>query len=421
VSAKTTKKARRRGFTLVELLIATVAGLIVAMAVIALSRDATNTFQEEVRASAAEASLRLAAERLRADLQRAAYMATPNIYSDPHVERGNNANGSLYGGVYPNGINRLQGLTITNGGSNVGAVATFSAFNGLSPDSIIIGGNMTTGDQYLGTFKPNGGSCGAGGRFEFSNDDPAVARLKTTGVADAFQPVAGAKFIMRIYNPGRDIYGFAPVCATSPGGANPAWVDFEGNGAGGPMPPPRGPDINQWATSWIANPVQLVQWSIRRNPDPNLDPPAGHVYDNSRFELVRQYLDANAVPVGTPEIVAEYAVDLKFAVTAEDNIVSHTTTAVDFSNTTASEVWTTNRTLTAQAANPGPPQRIRSVRFHLATRTALPDRVRNIPAVGPAGAPFIYRYCFDAPCLNNVARVRTFVGEVALVNQSRVF
>ena len=79
------RRAHTRGFTLVELSIAMAAGLIVALSVVALSREASNTFHEETRIASAEMQLRTAIDRLRADLQRAAFMSTGNIYIDTNI------------------------------------------------------------------------------------------------------------------------------------------------------------------------------------------------------------------------------------------------------------------------------------------------------------------------------------------------
>src|SRR5580658_7590651 len=84
-SSPTAKRQRQAGFTMIELTVSLVAGLIVAMGIIGLSREATNTFNEEARTTAAEAGLRIAIERLRADVQRAGYMSTGNILVDPGV------------------------------------------------------------------------------------------------------------------------------------------------------------------------------------------------------------------------------------------------------------------------------------------------------------------------------------------------
>ena len=73
------KRLLARGFTLVELMVSLIAGLIVAMAVVAPARTATNTFYDAVRVLTTEAAVRVASERLRGDLLRAGFMTTGNI------------------------------------------------------------------------------------------------------------------------------------------------------------------------------------------------------------------------------------------------------------------------------------------------------------------------------------------------------
>jgi hypothetical protein len=74
------------------------------------------------------------------------------------------------------------------------------------------------------------------------------------------------------------------------------------------------------------------------------------------------------------------------------------------------------------------PQRIRSVRARLVTRTATADRTLNIATT----APFLYRYCLNTggcPSTSAAAalvpaqwaRARTIVTEVALPNQAQAF
>src|SRR5262249_34888701 len=79
VLARAARRDESGGFTLVELTVALVAGLIVGMAVVGISKEVTNTFHEEQRTAAAEMQLRTAMDRIRADLQRAAYMTTPTV------------------------------------------------------------------------------------------------------------------------------------------------------------------------------------------------------------------------------------------------------------------------------------------------------------------------------------------------------
>ena len=100
-------RLRRRGFTLVELLVAMVAGLIVALAIVGLSKEANTTFQEETRIASAEAQLRTALDRLRSDLQRTSYMSTANLLADPQLARNTNAANNAN---TPPGMTALKGL-----------------------------------------------------------------------------------------------------------------------------------------------------------------------------------------------------------------------------------------------------------------------------------------------------------------------
>ncbi len=172
-------RSRSRGFTLIELTISLVAGLIVAMAVMGVSREATNTFHEEVRISSAEMGLRIAMERIRLDLQRAAYMGTANILGDPNIAHIANApapsNLSNYSGTVPYSLLNLSGVNVFPSGATTGGVgvpqviqadtagmaaenlqaagaapllATLPSMATLSPDAIDIAGNMASADEY---------------------------------------------------------------------------------------------------------------------------------------------------------------------------------------------------------------------------------------------------------------------------------
>ena len=166
------RRRAARGFTLIELSVALIAGLLVAMALVQTSKEATNTFHEEVRVAAAEMSLRLALERLRADLQRVSFMSTPNIQGDPMLARfagiaGGPANpaGNLRTPVP--GIARLAGIQLTIGGSFGTAPLSAQANNGpLNPDSIELAGNYSTADEFPAFIcpAPPTGSAGGCGR-----------------------------------------------------------------------------------------------------------------------------------------------------------------------------------------------------------------------------------------------------------------
>src|SRR3954469_23790645 len=65
----------RRGFTLVELMVAMSAGVLVSLAALLLAKNASRFFQHEARISAAQLAVTLGMNRLTADLQRASFLA----------------------------------------------------------------------------------------------------------------------------------------------------------------------------------------------------------------------------------------------------------------------------------------------------------------------------------------------------------
>ena len=454
-------RTRARGFTLIELLVSMVAGLAVALAVIALGRDATNTFQDEARSSTAEMSLRLAKERLRGDLERIGFMSTANIALDPAVARQNGDlvnNGAPIAPTNVNplelGISSLVGVRLQNGGSvtngdNTGTDQasgfSYSVTNGLHPDRIEVSGNFTTSDEYTARVEqPPPGGCGA--RLHLNQNDPAVLRLlllpdgtaknaadATLAIASTFTPVTGQPFGVRVSdNPGTH-YQYASVCisggvasaaavgtypftdvyvnvqypllttTTSPNGVNP------GNGAGGNV---------------VINPFQTVRWEVRRVANGILDGPTTAT-NQARFELVRTWIPTTYAPFSAgvftncpqcAETVSEFAVDLKFAFSVQNPITPTVITTFDMDDAVNNAAWAPT---TGFIANNQGPQKIRGARFRLATRAAMPDRISTLAA--PPN--YLYRYCTDPVALGackNFARVRTTVEDVYLSNQARV-
>lgn len=436
----TAAPARRRAFTLVELLVSLVAGLLVAMAVMGLSRVATTTFHEEARASGTELSLRVAAERLRADLSRASYMATTNIQKDPLVSKLKGETVVDKGNKFPNGLAILAGIAFTSGGSaaaaatgelaaekaNAGKVASLSAINGVAPDSILIGGNMTTADEYIVQSVIDSGGEGCGGQtVTLSRDSAAVLRLvqkvdgspksdaeATSALNDAFVPAVGGQFMARIV----DDSGHQQFLALCP--AKPPLV----SGTGTTIQVMISPDsrilsatetggnggIAGFAVGRITiNPVQLVRWSLRRIPNALLDTGVAAA-DDAKFDLVRTWVDATGAEVKS-ELIAEYATDLVFSFAYNDG-----TPTPKFSDFGVAIPLAAPLAVPANATSK--PEQIRSVRFRLSLRTPIGDRAQ--PLAGPDGG-FLYRYRLADAGDNAFARVRTIVSEVNLQNQFR--
>lgn len=460
-------RRRQRGFTLVELTVSLVAGLVVAVAVVGLSREATNTFHEEARAAGAAAATRAGSDRLRADLQRASYMSTGNIRFDPMIAHDlNDPNGNVPS-IAPWGIQSLVGVRYMWQGSFwINFAGTFPVQGLLQtpasiPDAIDISGNMTTTDQYYSQQVGAAGTSACGGqRITLETDSPAMWRIAgaagggiggpglDTTLADKimkqiFQPVTGQTFIVRVV----DETGYSQFVRTCAGD-------------GALYAGPGGPHVDIAADTPIlfaaagrlggvtgfgrvaVNPVHTVRYMIERNTAASyaaLNPGA----DTTKYDLTRRYVNAFWNPVGNPEIVAEYATDLSFGFTVDDgpfpnplvpappaaqpNWVMGQAPVIrnyGFGDVTN---WSWGGYLAPWAASSWPgPQRIRSIRSRVSTRNPTADRARTITPPPLAGQnDYQYRYCIKpGGCTvgkTEWARVRTVVSDTQLPNQARMF
>jgi len=445
------RRRSARGFTLVELTVALLAGLIVAIGVIGLSREATRTFHEEMRSSAAEATLRTAVDRLRTDLQRAAFMSTGNLSGDPFIAKapGQNNWDNLPNGM--NGLRKLASIRLIEGGSVVNGGLTLSGVQNpaLAPDAIEIGGNMTSAEQFwVDHIVPGSSVCG--GQRLVLTVTGAIYRLTSTGNTqpaqelDAiFQPAAGRQFMVRVV----DVTGrqqFVMTCAAQAAGfVGPSpYVDID------PSTPVLTPQQTQTQgglsalSGGFVNPVQLVRWEIDSATIESQNLPqyataldnqslAYGTVDPNKYDLVRMYMDAADKPVWeTAEVVAEYAVDLDFAFSVDQG-TSLQPKIVSFPFDDANDaLWAPDVSQQVAAPYVPGPQRIREVRVRVATRTQLPDRTANVPVPLFGGTPsqYLFRYCVDTnpSCTTNDgtprwSRVHSVTAEVSLPNQARFF
>jgi type II secretory pathway pseudopilin PulG len=470
-SPRRSRRSRRAqaAFTLVELTVALVAGLIVALGIVGLSHEATQTFNEESRNSAAEAAMRTAVDRLRADIARAGYMSTGNILSDPmiaHAPTKTNLQNLLNANM--TGIKELAALQLIDKGSVTTSGLALSALQSpaVAPDVLLIGGNMTCAEQFdVQMILPANGNCQ---QILLSPVSPAIYRVATAGLTspmasqeldNVFAPVTGngttAQFMVRLLDDtGHTQYlatcARADVAGITAAGQPFLWIDSADTqiltatdtaGQGG---------VSGYAAgkAWV-NPVQLVRWEITSTAQEALHQPQfsaglGNVVqsgqlDTNKYDLMRSYLDVkgNVIPQ-TSEIVAEYAVDLDFAFTVDTSLVGPTKPSiVSYAFDDALNLgWA--KDVSTQTAGATPPvnvgaQRIRSVRARLVTRTALPDRTVNVAVPNQYGSEeYMYRYCVGLPgqasptCSTNDgslkwARTRTVTTEVSLPNNSGAY
>jgi prepilin-type N-terminal cleavage/methylation domain-containing protein len=445
-----------RGFTLVELTVALLAGLIVAMAIVSLAKESTQTFHEEARSAAAEAALRTAVDRLGADLARAGYMSTGNVLADTNIAK---PIGAATPPIPPGmvGLRRLASIHLYEGGSGANGLALSSAQSpALAPDAIDIGGNMTSAEEFeVQIVMPTNGNCQ---RILISATSPAIYRVAPVGdtqpaqdLRNVFQPVPAGmstQFVVRVVDDtGRSQFVLTCPEATA-AGFDPStglpYVDVDAVNTPILTAQQTGTlgGISGYASgrAWV-NPVHVVRWEITTaaleaqnqaqyaNAMGNL--PSGGV-DPNKYDLVRSYVDmatGQTIPA-TTELVAEYAVDLDFAFSVDNSLLGAglpNVVTFAFEDDINNDTWAQDVSLQAPPFTTGP-QRIRSVRARVATRSAIGDRTVNVPVNNYGNQQYLYRYCINTtPSCNAAdgtlrwARARTITTEVALPNQARNF
>lgn len=498
------KRRGQGGFTLIELAVSLVAGLMVAMAVMGVSKEATNTFHEEIRVAGAEMGLRIAMERIRLDLQRAAFMGTGNLVGDPLIARQSSYVGTapnlsnFTGASVPYSLLNLSGIALHPQGASVlndaGEKSQITSTpNNLAPDSIDIGGNFSSSDEYAAKVmwgpQAGPGSCPAVATVAIALEmaTPAGWRIRNAETAAstmpgyqpgialqaAFHPGSSttSQFLLRLTDStGRYQYllgatgGIGLTTCYDPPTASAMiylspfstiWKTSDTGGLGG---------VGGFAAGLVTvSPLQVVRWDIQTPAQLAATAPtasAAYMYnqtgagvnDPSDFLLTRSYLDfSNACSAGAPcpvdplttEVVAEYAVDMKFGLTVDSYLnpacssFPCPTAAPQYPqnpllNYALDAVIATNpyaaQTAVAYTPNIGP-QRVRSVQVRLGMRSPFGDRgVTLAPEVlpAPASASYLYRYKLDATALHYqaataFARVRESTTEVNLPNQARFY
>lgn len=423
---------KSRGFTLVELMISLVMGLIVALAAVGLARTATTTFYEQARVSSVEANVRTASERLRNDLARAAYMSTPNINRDRKLA-------TLPGGLgAPYRIVALQGLqSIRIEPDATTRANAFTSVNGLQPQMVSIAGNMTSDDVYRGQLIQASGP-GCGGTIVRLNRlaDPAVRRLfngepdaagNATQTSLVFLPAramnaaaASSNAVVQVMDM-RGCFHYLEICNVVAGpDLNSVDLSLQG---GVLLTTETGGDVcgAQVMEEVAVAPVQRVRWRLGPETDANRIDPALDGTGDNKFNLYRDILSPDGASVLASELIAEYGIDLRLGLTVDAAVsagpenANRTFQTFGFEDPDATIAQWAGPTSTDTVG----PHRIRSVRYRMAFRTPFPDRRADLPM--PAGPGYLSRYCMGASPCTDFARVRTLISEVTLLNQGRAY
>jgi len=305
------KHGKSSGFTLIELMIALVAGAFAVAAVYYLNGVSSRAFSEQMRVSETQMSLRSAMEQLRRDFSRAGYLSTPDSNISP----------SCGGTVGAGSSRRVRAVQVTYDGSNTGDAATLlgaPATNKTRTDAVDLWGNYATADAYLAD-----NNLSTPNSITFQADTEAFRRSfydpQTGNLPAKYNPIR----FSQVFAPGRMVrieharlYFYRDIILPTPGAgtaASPASVSFA------TLPSCFEP------TAWSAI-SPMVHYQFRVESDATADlarlkvPTASAMLGSRRTMLVRREVrdSSSATPeAGTSHLLLDYAVE--FAVDAVIN------------------------------------------------------------------------------------------------------
>ena len=435
-------RARRgqRGFTLIELIIAMAAGLMVSMAAFMLAKNATNFFQHEARISAAQVSAMLGMQRLTNDLSRAAHLATPNIQYQ-NAQNGRRFCGNL--ATLPPMLKSLAGVRLAEGGSVVAHPADLaqSKLNGFNPDSVVVGGSFDSAEIFSAE-NPDIGSNG-GLQLQLRSHDGAMARTRAAAAkagvlfSDYIDSIFKSGRFLRIADDSTGSFYYGVIAKTDIKGLQPdetILVQLEAtpsipikaptNNCGLPGDPLSGRPA-PISGRLLVSVVSRIRYDLRSVAgDPRFKDvvaPNPGAFDENRTELVRVELDPDGNEIASSlEVVAEFAVDLKFGVAAANR--SATPVVTNYTLGDATGYMYGRDVTTVPSGDPQAPELIRSLQVRLATRSRAPDRQgKHPPFFGSDGRRLLFCLegfeCSPDPTKSyRWARMRTLYSTISLPN-----
>lgn len=392
----------QRGFTLVELMVAMVAAMFVAIAVFTLAKHASAFAMRQSRVADATLQTVIGFERLKADIARAGFLSTPNIVRDPSICR------NVGDAAYPGQLQQLASVYIEPVPSD--QLSTESAVNSINPNRIVVAGSYDSADLFVA-------------RTITQDTQPVVYLSRTSlGMANiGYTPATGGEALGRVFRAGRALrivddgggVQFGTIVSVAGGNdpsitlaATPA-LQFRG-GSGQRC------GIRGFGNDFV-NVVNIIQYDIRdlsgTDAFSGMFPEGGGpAYESTRRELVREELDVDGDAIeGTLELVAEYAVDLGFSLVSAGAAGLTRVAPADLVNAAG------------DPRSGAEPQRIRAVHAWLSLRSQEADRTTALTLAPTAPGPSLLRVSMHPSdgALPPFARVRTLQSTIPLSNQMR--
>ncbi len=390
------RSLRRRGFTMVELLVAVLLSSIVMITVYFVFQANTRQFYTQEQVVQMQEAMRFALEYLKTDLRNA---GRHSLVSGAAVPDGGDPG-------YCRAADARRGVQLFENDANQPTVLTANN-NGLRPDRLRLladasGDVRLTARQVLGdrvTISPASG--------QRTTDAAAVV-----GAEARFNRTYRIGYLLRIENVPKGRFDLVPIAAAAFNGGMPQIQ----------LSLPVCGDVALCAAGeCLVNPVQVVEYVVR--PDPPLD------RDSPKTDLVRRVVDARNMAGELTDVtvtVAEHVVDFQVwgqydtrpAGGPLPQMAADTNPADTRGNWPAADPEGA-----IMAANP---HRLRALNLLLAVRTPREDpeyRLAIDLAVAPADRLPADRTWFDLTNLGDpaYARVATLGTEVETPNMKKVF
>jgi len=406
----------RRGFTMVELMVAITAAMVVCAGAYTLARTSLDVFQQEARMNAAQFSNVMGMNRLTTDIKRAGYMMTPDAVGDPNV-CAKPTSLPLTELLFAVNVQEGDPTSAAYSGATIPAPnlppAVVDAANNRNPDRLRVAGNYAIAERFkLGNVDADPTSQ----LINIEVDQLAVQRIFRDSLSGgpgfcSYFPNNGLARL--VDNAGLTRYIEIVGCAPTTNGDGSNYATLQLTAASMPT----GPGCGELSGGYI-NPINIIDYAAMNltqaealaegmgtqlaalmTQDAAI---AGVVGDASRMELVRRQLKADG-SIRTAEIVADYVVDLNFqGRVANTPLTPHVLTTVPFTGQIGTQ----------------PQNRIRQLGVRLSTRARNPDRM-VAPNPGPdKDTPLTLFRVFPTAATQRLAwaRVRTFYSDVNITN-----
>jgi hypothetical protein len=423
LSAWLQRRRHNRAFTLVELMVAITGGLAVSVMVFALAKDGSRFYKSESGVADATLAATIGFDRLRNDIARAGFLSSPNIFRDP-LFCGDTTSIPGWAGV--DLLRSLSSLQISDDPDEPNEPTEKGGKGIIRIQQLLLSGAYDSVDRFPVVDVRVAGGASGGYEVVLQTQIGALARMRFSTVTNQ------TALLATLFPPGRALRLVSDTGQYQFGRITEAKVDDGAAiivlGAQPPLVLPGGSanPCSVRGTGTLVNVVNFIRYRLADMSDsPDyaalFGTPQTLISEAGPRELVREELDVNATVLST-EIIAEYAVDLRFGVTMVRNapLTGPATQLQTFPIVEATEEASTSASdivdllAPVTLAGTSRPQHARAVRVRLGIRGRNPDRHANV-AIGTDVAPGLYRmYLGTQDGRDHYARVRTLQSDVVI-------